>query len=153
MYRKILVALENGPADRTLLPHVENLARELGSELVLLHVADGWAARNFDALKLAESDEIKSDRRYLDAAAAQLRTRGVRVEFKLAMGDPAIEIVKMAKAEHCDLIAMTTHGHKFVGDMIHGSTIEPVRHNAPIPLLVIPTAEAVERLKGPAQAL
>lgn len=147
MYRKILVALENGPADKTILPHVADLALRLGAELLLLHVADGWAARNYDALKLAESDEIKADRRYLDAMTIDLRGRGVRVEFKLAMGDPATEIVKMAKAEHCDLIAMTTHGHKFVGDMIHGSTIEPVRHNAPMPLLVIPTAEAAQRLK------
>lgn len=147
MYRKILVALENGPADKTLLPHVEDLARRLGSELLLLHVADGWAARNYEALHLAESDEIKSDRKYLDAAASQLREHGVRVQFKLAMGDPAIEIVKVAKTEHCDLIAMTTHGHKFVGDLVHGSTIEPVRHNAPVPLLVVPTAEAVQRLK------
>jgi nucleotide-binding universal stress UspA family protein len=147
MYRKILVALENGPADRSLLPHIEDLARRLGSELLLLHVADGWAARNFERLNLAESDEMKSDRRYLDAAAVHLRERGIRVEFKLAMGEPAVEIVKIAKAEHCDLIAMTTHGHKFVGDIVHGSTIEPVRHNAPMPLLVIPTAEAAERLK------
>jgi nucleotide-binding universal stress UspA family protein len=147
MYRKILVALENGPADKTLLPHVADLAARLGSELLLLHVADGWVARNYDALKLAESDEIKADRTYLDGEAVKLRERGVRVEFKLAMGEPAQEIVKMAKAEQCDLIAMTTHGHKFVGDIVHGSTIEPVRHNAPIPLLVIPTAEAVERLK------
>jgi nucleotide-binding universal stress UspA family protein len=147
MYKKILVALENGPADRTLLPHVADLALRLGSELLLVHVADGWVARNYDALKLADSDEMKSDRRYLDEETLTLRERGVRVEFKLAMGDPATEIVKWAKAEHCDLIAMTTHGHKFVGDIVHGSTIEPVRHNSPMPLLVIPTAEAVEKLK------
>jgi len=147
MYRKILVALENGPADKTLLPHVADLALRLGSELLLVHVADGWVARNYDALKLAESDEIKSDRRYLDDETSRLRDRGLRVEARLAMGEPAKEIVKLAKSEQCDLIAMTTHGHKFVGDMIHGSTIEPVRHNAPIPLLVVPTAEAVERLK------
>src|SRR3954463_7639048 len=147
MYRKILVALENGPADKTLIPHISDLAGRLGSELLLVHVADGWVARNYDALKLAESDEIKGDRQYLDDAALKLRERGVRVDSKLAMGDPATEIVKMAKAEHCDLIAMTTHGHKFVGDIVHGSTIEPVRHNAPMPLLVIPTSEAVERLK------
>jgi nucleotide-binding universal stress UspA family protein len=147
MYRKILVALENGPADLTLLPHVADLARRLGSELLLLHVADGWAARNYKALQLADSEEIKGDRQYLEAAVVKLRAEGVRVEFVLAMGDPATEIVKTAKAQFCDLIAMTTHGHKFVGDMIHGSTIEPVRHNSPMPLLVIPTSEAAERLK------
>ena len=147
MYRRILVALDHTNADQVLLPHITALARITQAEILLVHVADGWAARNYDALKLAESDEIKGDRRYLDEMTVGLRGRGVRVEFKLAMGDPATEIVKMAKAEHCDLIAMTTHGHKFVGDIVHGSTIEPVRHNAPMPLLVIPTFEAVERLK------
>jgi len=147
MYRKILVALENGPADATLLPHVSELARRLGSELLLIHVADGFVARNFDQLKLAESDEIKADRAYLETKVAALREGGVKAEFHLAMGDPATEIVKTAKSAGCDLIAMTTHGHRFVGDIVHGSTIEPVRHNAPIPLLVVPALEAVGRMK------
>jgi nucleotide-binding universal stress UspA family protein len=146
MYRKILVALENGPADTALLPHVADLARRLGSELLLLHVADGWAARNFQALKLAESDEIKADKLYLETTAERWRGGTIQITWQLAMGDPATEIVKIAKAERCDLIAMTTHGHKFVGDIVHGSTIEPVRHNAPMPLLVVPTSEAVDRL-------
>jgi nucleotide-binding universal stress UspA family protein len=147
MYRKILVALENSSADATLLPHVLDLAQRLGSELLLLHVADGWAARNYKALHLAESDEMRADREYLETAAVRLRAGGVQVIVHLALGDPATQIVAVAKAERCDLIAMTTHGHKFVGDVIHGSTIEPVRHNAPMPLLVVPANEAVERLK------
>ncbi len=147
MYRKILVALENGPADATLLPHISDLARQLGSELLLIHVADGFVARNFDQLKLAESDEIKADRAYLENAVARLRENGVKVEYTLAMGDPATEIIKSAKSANCDLIAMTTHGHKFVGDIVHGSTIEPVRHNSPVPLLVVPASEAVTKMK------
>src|SRR4051812_44768519 len=114
MYRKILVALENGPADKTLLPHVADLALRLGCELLLVHVADGFAARNYQALKLAESDEIKGDRVYLQAEVDRLVERKIKVGFFLAMGDPATEIVKTAKAMQCDLIAMTTHGHKFV---------------------------------------
>jgi manganese transport protein len=66
MYRKILVALDNSPADESLLPHITELARRLGSELLLLHVADGFVARSFDQLKLAESEEMKADRAYLE---------------------------------------------------------------------------------------
>ena len=137
MYKKILVALENSRADESLVPHIGKLASLLGSELLLVHVADGWVARNFNQFKLAESDEMKSDRRYLEKTAEHLRASGVEVSFHLALGDPATEILKTAKNEHCDLIAMTTHGHRLIGDLIHGSTIESVRHRSAVPLLVV----------------
>ena len=137
MYRKILVALENDKADASLLPHVTELAKLVGAELLLVHVADGWAARNFDKLKLAESEEIKADRLFLEDTAENLRTKGLRVQTELAMGNPPQEIIKAAVAKNCDLIAMTSHGHKLIGDLIYGSTIEKVRHNTMIPLLVV----------------
>lgn len=141
MYRKILVALENGRADATLLPHVATLATKLGSSLLLLHVADGWAARNFEQLDLAESDEIKADRAYLDAAADGLRAQGLQVETLLAMGNPPTEIVRVAAATGCDLIALASHGHRLIGDLIHGSTIDKVRHDTAISLLVVRAAK------------
>jgi len=137
MYRKILVALENGKADASLLPHVAELAKIVGAELLLVHVADGWAARNFDQLKLAESDEIKADRAFLARTAEGLRAKGLTVQTELAMGNPPQEILKAATVQGCNLIAMASHGHKLIGDMIHGSTIEKVRHNTTIPLLVV----------------
>jgi nucleotide-binding universal stress UspA family protein len=137
MYRKILVALENDKADTSLLPHVAQLATIVGAELLLLHVADGWAARNFDQLKLAESEEIKADRAYLETRATELRAKGLPVQTALAMGNPPQEILKVSVAQGCDLIAMTSHGHKLIGDIVHGSTIEKVRHNTSIPLLVV----------------
>ena len=137
MYRKILVALENGRADQSLLPHIRELARLHGSELLLVHVADGWAARNFEALKLTESDEIRADRQYLEATATDLRSAGLTVNLRLPMGDPATEILRTAEAEHCDLIAMTTHGHRFIGDLLFGSTISAVRHKATVPVLLV----------------
>jgi nucleotide-binding universal stress UspA family protein len=131
------VALENTRADQSLLPHIEQLAALLHSELLLVHVADGWVARNFNQLKLAESHEMKEDRRYLEATANRLRESGLEVSYHLALGDPATEILKAAEAEQCDLIAMTTHGHRLIGDIVYGSTIESVRHRARIPLLVV----------------
>jgi len=137
MYRKILVALENSRSDRSLLPHVSDLARRLGSALLLVHVADGWVARNYDRLKLAESQEMQEDRRYLEEMAARLRGEGLTVAVKLALGDPPTEILRTAREEHCDLIAMTTHGHRLIGDLLFGSTIHEVRHKAKMPVLLV----------------
>jgi manganese transport protein len=137
MYRKILVALENSGADASLIPHIADLARRLGSQLLLLHVADGWVARNFERLKLAESQEMKDDRRYLEETASRLRADGLEVSTCLALGDPPAEILRMAKSEGCDLIAMTTHGHRLIGDLLLGSTIHEVRHKAAVPVLLV----------------
>ena len=137
MYQKILVALENGPADEALLPHVAGLARLCGAELMLVHVADGWVARNFDRLKLAESEEMRADREYLEKITADLRAQGLRVTAQLAAGDPPTEILKAAEAGQCDLIAMTTHGHRLIKDLVLGSTIDPVRHRASVPVLLV----------------
>ena len=137
MYRKILVALENSSADQSLLPHVAQLAKRLGSELLLVHVADGWVARNFENLKLTESEEMKMDRAYLEQMVADLRTQGLKVSAHLALGDPPKEILKTANGQNCDLIAMTSHGHRFLGDLILGSTIHEVRHKTSIPVLLV----------------
>jgi manganese transport protein len=137
MYHKILVALENSKADASLLPHVTELAKKFHSQLLLIHVADGWVARNFDRLKLAESEEMKADRAYLENTAAQLRADGLNVVAHLALGDPPTEILRAAEKENCDLIAMTAHGHRLLGDLFFGSTIHEVRHKSFIPLLVV----------------
>ena len=137
MYKKILVALENSRADETLEPHIAVLARTVGAELLLLHVADGWAARNFEQLKLAESAEMKADRAYLEREAESLRATGLKVSTHLALGNPPTEILRTAEREGCDLIAMTSHGHKLLADLILGSTIDRVRHNTRIPILVL----------------
>lgn len=137
MYKKILIALDNSPADEAILPHVAELAARFDSEILLLHVADGFAARCYDQLKLAESEEIKEDRAYLEKIAGELRAKKLVVNTLLAMGNPPAEILKTAAGEKCDLIAMTSHGHRFFGDLFHGSTITQVRHHTNIPLLVL----------------
>src|SRR6266849_4933916 len=108
MYRRILVAVENSAADRSILAHVSALAKLTGAELLLVHVADGWAARHFDELKLRESEEMKSDRAYLDKLTTDLTAQGFPVTATLAMGDPATELIKTAEEQHVELIAMST---------------------------------------------
>jgi nucleotide-binding universal stress UspA family protein len=137
MYKRILVAVENSAADRSILAHVAGLARLTGAELLLVHVADGWAARNFDQLELRESEEMKSDRAYLTSLQQELVKQGFRVQTQLAMGDPATEIVRTAEAQSVDLVAMSTHGHGFLGDIVHGATADRVRHLLKVPVLLL----------------
>jgi nucleotide-binding universal stress UspA family protein len=137
MYRRILIAVENSGADRTIVDHVSELARLTGAELLLVHVADGWAARNFDQLKLRESEEMRTDRAYLDMLRAELAGKGFTVDTCLAMGDPATELIKVAADRSVDLIAMSTHGHRFIKDVLLGATADRVRHLVKIPVLLL----------------
>ena len=137
MYRHILVAVENSTADKTILAHVSELAQLTGAALLLVHVADGWAARNFNQLKLRESEEMKIDRDYLDRLRGDLEGHGLTVETRLAMGDPATELVKVSEEQGVDLIAMSTHGHRFVKDVLLGATADKVRHLVKVPVLLL----------------
>ena len=137
MYERILVAIENSAADRTILDHVAGLARLTGARLVLVHVADGWVARNFDGLKLRESDEMKADRAYLEQLRNELAAQGFVVETHLALGDPATELIKAVENQNVDLIAMSTHGHRYLSDLLHGATADRVRHLVKIPVLLL----------------
>lgn len=137
MYKHILVAVEHSAADRTILTHVAALAKMTGAELLLVHVADGWAARNFDQLQLRESEEMKADRAYLDGLAGELAAQGLTVTVQLGMGDPATELIRVAEEQQVDLIAMSTHGHRFLSDVIHGATADRVRHLVKVPVLLL----------------
>jgi nucleotide-binding universal stress UspA family protein len=137
MYRRILVAIEHSNADRTIIDHVAKLADMTGASLLLVHVADGWAARNFDQLQLRESEEMKDDRAYLEQVRAELASGGRQVEAQLAMGDPASELVKIANSGTVDLLAMSTHGHRYLADLVHGTTVDRVRHLVNVPVLLL----------------
>ena len=137
MYHHILIPLENSPADETILAHIKPLARMTGARLLLVHVADGWVARNFDQLELAESEEMKQDRLYLEKRNRELAAEGFSCEAVLALGEPSDEIIKLAGEKDIDLIAMTTHGHRFVSDLLYGSTADKVRHQVEVPVLLL----------------
>ncbi len=137
MYQHILVAVENSKADEAIIDHIITLARMTSGRLLLVHVADGFAARHFEDLELRESEEIRDDRAYLQRRVDELRNAGLQVHCRLAMGDPATEIIRIADEEHVDLIAMSTHGHRFLSDIIHGTTVDKVRHTVRVPVLLL----------------
>lgn len=137
MYKNILVPVENRGTDNTILEHIRPLARLTKAKLMLVHVADGWVARNFDQLGLQESEEMKHDRAYLANLENELRSEGFEVSSVLAMGEPSTEIIKVAESSGADLIAMTTHGHRFINDFLRGATVDKVRHAVNIPVLLL----------------
>ena len=148
MYRRILVCLENSPTDASIVEHVRALAAHCGASLVLIHVADGWAARNIRHLDLRESEEMREDRAYLDRLAAELAAAGLHAEALLATGEPAKEISAAAEREGCDLIAMATHGHRLIGDVVYGSVAHGVRHRSLVPVLMVRAPGAARWSRG-----
>ncbi|SRR5258708_1838829 len=132
-----MVPLEHSDYDEAIIAHVRELALLCQASIVLIHVADGWAARNQHQLALRESDEMKRDREYLESRADALEAAGLEVECVLAGGDPASEIATAASRERCDLVAMSTHGHKGVQDLIRGSVANGVRHQTTVPVLMV----------------
>ncbi len=145
MFKKILVPLEHTKADATILAYAKELAGSCGASLVLIHVADGWVARNLKQLDLRESQEMREDLAYLEKECAGLRDAGFDADAVLAAGEPGKEIALAAKRESCDLIAMATHGHKGLADVVRGSVANEVRHLSMIPVLMV----RVERRRTP----
>ena len=137
MYQHIFIPLENTPADETILTHIKPLARMTGAKLLLVHVSDGWVARNFNQLKLAESEEMKEDRAYLEKRSRGLIEEGFSCDAVLALGEPSDEIIKLARERDVDLIAMTTHGHRLISDILYGATADKVRHEVDVPVLLL----------------
>ena len=135
LYGKILVTLDATPTDRAIIDHVLCLAAAMHSQVVLLHVADGWAARTYGSD--AVSPEVTEDRAYLAKTRDEFRAAGIAAEAELSYGDPATEIVRWVESKGCDLVAMSTHGHRFIGDLFLGSTARHVRHRLRVPILLL----------------
>jgi nucleotide-binding universal stress UspA family protein len=135
MYDKILVTLEATPTDRAIIDHVKALALIMHSRVVLLHVADGWAARTYGPE--AVSPEVTDDQAYLAKVRMEFESAGIPAEADLAFGDPGKEIIKWIGRNGCDLIAMSTHGHGFFGDLFFGTTARQVRHHVTVPVLLL----------------
>src|SRR5580704_15722437 len=135
MYKTILVTLDGTPTDRAIIAHVQSLAKFAHSKVVLLHVADGWAARTHgpDAV----SPEITQDTAYLKKVCAEFQAHGIHAQAELAYGDPVTEIVKWVKHKGCDLVAMSTHGHRFLADLFLGTTATRVQHSIRVPVLLL----------------
>ena len=135
MYQTILVTLDGTATDRAIIEHIKQLAMLARSRLVLLHVADGWAARTYgpDAV----SPEIAEDTAYLQKVRSEFQSMGIPTEAELAYGEPVNEIIKWIRQKGCDLVAMSTHGHRFLADIFLGNTASRVQHSISVPVLLL----------------
>ena len=135
LYGTILVTLDGTPTDRAIIEHVKKLAKLAHSRLVLLHVADGWAARTYgpDAV----SAEIAEDTEYLQKVRDEFQSEGIPAQAELAFGEPSKEIIRWVQQKGCDLVAMSTHGHRFLADVFLGTTASRVQHNISAPVLLL----------------
>jgi nucleotide-binding universal stress UspA family protein len=135
MYNTILLTLDSTHTDRAIIEHVKQLAKLAQSRLVLLHVADGWAARTYgpDAV----SPEIAEDTAYLEKVQKEFQSLGIPTETELAYGEPYKEIIKWVQQKPCDLVAMSTHGHRLLADIFLGTTASRVQHNVNVPVLLL----------------
>lgn len=137
MYKHILIPLDNSPTDEAILDHIKQLARICGSMITLIHVADGFGARYQQPLNLAPSKEMIEDESYLKKKREELENAGFTVNSVLDAGDPTSKIIEYAEKHKCDLIAMSTHGHKIIKDILLGSVATNIRHNTDIPVLLV----------------
>jgi nucleotide-binding universal stress UspA family protein len=135
MYKLILVTLDGTSSDRAIIEHVKVLAKLAQSRVVLLHVADGWAARTYGAD--AVSPEITEDTAYLEKVRTEFQSAGIPADAELAFGEPVKEIVKWIEKRGCDLVAMSTHGHRFLADLFLGTTASRVQHRIKVPVLLL----------------
>jgi nucleotide-binding universal stress UspA family protein len=135
MYQKILVTLDATATDRAIIEHIKKLAKLLDSRVVLLHVATGAVAqwRGPDA----GGEEVAQGRAYLEQIKTEFESVGIPVQAELAYGDAAKEIIRWVHENGCDLVAMSTHGHRWLGDLVFGTTACEVRHTLAVPVLLL----------------
>ena len=103
-----------------------------------MHVADGWMARHREHLNLAESEEMRDDRAYLESVRERLRRK--RDSSREPSSPAASQRTRSSSSptmHGVDLIAMSTHGHRFLADLIYGSTASKVRHTVDVPVLLL----------------
>ncbi|HEV8377894.1 MAG TPA: Nramp family divalent metal transporter [Tepidisphaeraceae bacterium] len=136
-YRRIGIALEATKQDEQILTGILPLVRASGAEVVLIHIVESATAR-FIGTDTAD-EEARGDVDYMQRVAAVVREAGVTCKIRLGAGEPEDEIARVAKEEQLDLLVTGSHGHRLLGDILHGSTASELRHRTPIPVLTIRT--------------
>ncbi len=135
MYKTILITLEGSPTDRAIIEHIKPLAKQMHSRVVLLHVVASAPAKYHGAQ--AADREVGESEAYLARITAEFEALGIRAGGELAYGEPVKEIVKWVQQKGCDLVAMSTHGHQFVADLVLGTTAIRVQHSVSVPVLLL----------------
>jgi manganese transport protein len=135
-YRRILVPLDHSDLDRLAVAHAAAMARPTGARIYLLHVEEDVTSQVYGSM--ASTAEVEAGTRYLERITQALRAQGLEVEAAVSHSlHPTREIVNYARRIQPDLLVMGAHGHRRLKDLIFGNTIDPVRHELKIPILIV----------------
>ena len=130
VYRNILVTIDCSPVDEVILRHVSALARQNDAKVCLLHVVHSHTLDQDRALR----EKAQS---CLEACRAMLKAQGVEARTLIRGGEPDAQILEEIAGADYDLVAMATHGHRIIGDILFGSVSESLKHKISIPLLLL----------------
>jgi len=140
-YRRILVPLDHSDLDRLAVSHAAAMARLHGARLYLVHVEEGVTSQVYGSR--SSTAEVAAGQRYLEEIGNRLKSQGLDVETVIAhSSSPKAAIVRCAREIHPDLVIMGAHGHGGLKDLIFGTTIDPVRHNLDVPVLIVSPARS-----------
>jgi manganese transport protein len=136
LYRRILVPLDHSARDRAALGHAAAMAQQHRASLHLLHVEEGAISRLYGPL--ASDAEVESGKEYFESIVRALEEQGIHAELTILHGQrPTKAIVTAALELDADLIVMGAHGHRAFKDLVFGNTINGVRHEVKVPVLVV----------------
>jgi manganese transport protein len=136
VYHRILVPLDHTVLDRLAVSHAAAMAKLYGAKLYLLHVEEDVTSQIYG--QAASTAEVEAGEQYIEKIAQGLRDQGITVETAIFhSSSPGKEIVRYAHKVHTDLVIMGAHGHGGIKDLIFGTTINPVRHDLDVPMLIV----------------
>ncbi len=135
MYKTILITLDGTATDRAIIEHVKPLAKQMRSRIVLFHVVTGVPAKVHGTD--AAGKEVADSQANLDQVRAEFTAAGIAADTELAYGEPVREIVHWVQRNNPDLVAMSTHGHHFMADLVLGTTAIRVQHSINVPVLLL----------------
>ncbi|MGA3163592.1 MAG: universal stress protein [Verrucomicrobiota bacterium] len=135
MYKTILITLDGTATDRAIIEHIKPLAKQMQSRVVLLHVVTGVPAKVHGTD--AAGREVADSQANLDQVRAEFTAAGIAADTELAYGEPVKEIVHWIRQKNPDLVAMSTHGHRFMADLVLGTTAITVQHSVSVPVLLL----------------
>ena len=130
VYKKILVTMDCSPVDDAIIEHVSALALQNKAQITLLHVLHSHTLDQDRALReVAQAS--------LAACCELLENKGIETRVIIRSGEPDPEILAEIETGDYDLVAMATHGHSFIGDILFGSVSRTLKHKISIPLLLL----------------
>lgn len=135
-YRRVGVAIDFSSGSLRLLAEAQRMAQSSGAKVFLLHVVESPAALVMG--QEAADQETLSDELRLEQLALKLRDAGFDAEWRLGTGNPASELARIINDIDIDLVILGGHGHSGISDIIHGTTVDSLRHQISASILVVP---------------